>query len=300
MNERDDFYRSLLDNLNDGVYFVDGEKRITYWNRGAERITGYAASEVLGRRCEDNVLMHTDGKGNLLCKTGCPLTETLRSGQMRNTEVYLRHRDGHRVPIAVRTAPIRNDRGDVIGAVEIFSDNSAKTATLERMEEFERLAYLDPLTGLANRRYAEINLRARFEEMQRYGWPFGVIFIDIDRFKEINDQFGHAVGDDVLKMVSKTLVNSARSFDVIGRWGGEEFIAIIANVHPAELVATANRFRVLVQHSSLNTGGAVRVTISLGATLARPGDTIDELLKRVDELMYRSKEEGRNRVTADV
>ena len=300
MNQNDDFYKDLLDNLYDGVYFVDTGRRITYWNKSAERITGYLASEVVGKRCEDNILMHTDGKGNLLCKTGCPLSGTLLDGALRNTEVFLRHKDGHRVPVAVRVAPIRNADGETAGAVEIFTDNTEKAAALERMEEFEKLAYIDSLTGLANRRYAEINLNARHEEMQRYGWPFGVIFIDIDHFKEINDRYGHDVGDEVLTMVAKTLMNSARTFDVVGRWGGEEFLAIIANVNSTELIATANRFRMLVEQSSIDREDLIHVTISLGATLANPEETIPDLLKRVDGLMYLSKSGGRNRVTVDV
>jgi diguanylate cyclase (GGDEF)-like protein len=167
------------------------------------------------------------------------------------------------------------------------------------MEAFEKLAYVDPLTGAANRRYAEITLHARYEEFQRYGWPFGVIFIDIDRFKSINDECGHAAGDEVLKMVAKTLMNSARSFDVVARWGGDEFIAVIANVEKEQLIATANRFRNLVEQSSRVSGPVQQVTISLGATLARSDDTEAAVLERADRFMYTSKSAGKNRVTTD-
>ena len=145
---------------------------------------------------------------------------------------------------------------------------------LERLAELERLAYLDPLTGLANRRYAEITLHARIEELQRYGWLFGVIFIDIDHFKNVNDQLRPRLyGDEVLKMVAKTLQNSVRSFDVVSRWGGEEYLAIIANVQGEELLATANRCRALVERSFLPLFPSLRVTISVGAALAPESDT---------------------------
>ena len=101
-------------------------------------------------------------------------------------------------------------------------------AAIERLAELERIAYIDSLTGLPNRRYAEITLHARMDELQRYGWLFGVIFIDIDNFKSVNDRYGHQCGDEVLKTVAKTLQNSVRSFDVISRWGGEEYLAVIA------------------------------------------------------------------------
>jgi len=300
MNSTDEFYKNLLDNLYDGVYFVDKNRTITYWNRGAERITGYMSDEVMGRCCADNILKHIDEKGAPLCNGGCPLSETLADGKLRSAEVYLLHKDGHRVPISVRVAPIRDDRGQVNGAVEIFTDNKPQAAVLERIAEYEKIMYLDPLTEVANRRYTEITLKARYEEMQRYGWPFGVIFIDIDHFKDINDRFGHDVGDEVLKMVAKTLSRNLRSFDVLGRWGGEEFVGVIANVDRAELIATANRFRMLVEQSRAAVVSPDPVTVSIGATLARPEDTIAELLKRSDKLMYESKAAGRNRVTLDV
>ena len=299
MTQNDNFYHSILDNLYDGVYFVDRDRKITYWNKGAERITGYAAGEVVDSRCYDNILMHVDNHGTLLCKELCPLAATLQDGSERTADVYLRHKDGHRVSVNVRITPMRNESGVIVGGVEVFSDNSMKLSSIARMEAFEKLAYLDPLTGTANRRFAEITLHARYEEFNRYGWPFGLIFIDIDRFKCINDEFGHAAGDEVLRMVAKTLMNSARSFDVVARWGGDEFIAVIANVDREQLIATANRFRILVEQSSRAAGPVRQVTISVGATLARSDDTEAALLERADRLMYESKSAGKNRVTAD-
>lgn len=299
MANNDNFYHAILDNLYDGVYFVDRDRKITYWNKGAERITGHLAAEVVGSRCSDNILMHVDGQGALLCKDRCPLAATMLDGVERTSDVYLQHKDGHRVSVNIRITPLRNERGEITGGVEVFTDNSLKLSAIARMEAFEKLAYLDPLTGAANRRYAEITLHARYEEFQRYGWPFGVVFIDIDRFKCINDECGHAAGDEVLKMVAKTLMNSARSFDVVARWGGDEFIAVIANVEKEQLIAAANRFRTLVEQSSRVPGPVQQVTISVGATLARSDDTEATVLERADRFMYQSKTAGKNRVTTD-
>jgi diguanylate cyclase (GGDEF)-like protein/PAS domain S-box-containing protein len=293
------FYKTLLDNLYDGVYFVDKDRRITYWNKGAARITGYTEAEVVGRQCSDDILMHVDREGNSLCLGLCPLADTIKDGQARSSDVYLQHKDGHRVHVFVSVAQIRDRQGRVAGGLEVFTDNTPAAEVLERFADLERLAYLDPLTGLANRRYAEIALNARIEELQRYGWRFGVIFIDIDSFKDVNDRYGHDVGDEVLKMVAKTLQNSVRSFDIVSRWGGEEYLAVIAHVEGDELIATANRCRALVAQSSLPGAAPARVTISLGATLARPGDTMESIIKRSDELMYKSKAAGRNMVTTD-
>ncbi len=297
--DRDDFYRILLDNLYDGVYFVDRDRRISYWNKSAERITGYTAEEVLGKSCADNLLMHIDQDGRNLCVGCCPLSESILKGTPNAKEIYLLHKDGHRVPILVRVAPLRDEHGTVTGAVEVFTDNTSKAAMIERLAEIERIAYVDPLTGLANRRYTEIALASRHEEMQRYGWPYGVIYIDIDDFKQVNDRYGHDTGDEVLGMVAKTLANTTRSFDVVGRWGGDEFVAVIANVSREELLQTANRFRLLVERSRVRGAHPVGITISLGAAIAGPEESVGELLKRADLCLYRSKSAGKNRVSAD-
>ena len=220
MPEDDTPYKSCLDNLYDGVYFLDPNRKITYWNKAAERLTGYRADEVLGTCCKDNVLMHVDAGGICLCDRSCPAAETLADGQLRQADVFLHHKDGHRIPVSVRVAPIHGTNNEIMGAIQIFSDDSPKAAMAQRIEELRKLALYDPLTGLGNRRYGEMFLQTRFEEMRRYDWPFGIFFIDIDHFKRVNDVHGHDVGDKVLAMVAKTLAANVRSFDVVTRWGG--------------------------------------------------------------------------------
>jgi diguanylate cyclase (GGDEF)-like protein/PAS domain S-box-containing protein len=295
-----DLFRELLDNLYDGVYFVDRNMVITYWNKGAERMSGFTADEMVGTSCKDNILKHIDHTGHSLCLDGCPLSAAMEDGKERQAEVYLHHREGHRVPVLVRVAPIRDNSGQTIGAVEIFSDNSARIADLQRIEELRHLALLDPLTSLANRRYLEITLRSGLEELERYGWAFGILFIDVDNFKSVNDSYGHETGDEVLKMIAKSMTNCCRVFDTVGRWGGEEFVAIIMNVGKEDFRITAERFRQVIEHSTLTVGeDQIRVTVSIGATDAVPGDTIASLLQRADTLMYLSKQAGRNCVSFD-
>lgn len=291
-------FRTILENLHDGVYFVDPTRMIKYWNKGAERITGYPAREMLGRHCWDNILTHVNEQGMNLCEQGCPLVETLRDGLFREAEVYLRHKDGHRVPVMVRVSPVRDSKRRIIGAAEIFSDDASRIACLEKLRELETLSLIDSLTGVGNRRYVEMNVRAMLNEMRRYGWSFGVLFADIDYFKRVNDSYGHDVGDAVLKMVGGTLSNNVRPFDVVGRWGGEEFAALIANVDEDQLSAVADKLRILVEKSGVVVEGKiVGVTISIGATMSMPGDTLESVMKRADELLYESKARGRNRVT---
>ncbi|MHC4860618.1 MAG: sensor domain-containing diguanylate cyclase [Planctomycetota bacterium] len=292
-----DFHRELLDSLYDGVYFLDPDRKITYWSRAAERLTGYGRSEVLGKRCADNLLMHVDGQGRSLCADNCPVKETLENGQPCEANAFFRHKKGHRVPVSIRATPVRDHEGNVVGAVEIFRDESRDEEIFRRVEELERMALVDQQTGLANRRHCEAHLRMRLEELSRYDWPVGVLFIDIDHFKRVNDNYGHDVGDDVLRVVARSLINSMRPFDFLGRWGGEEFLGVVVNVEEAQLNEIAERCRLLVEASGVpSASGAIPVTVSVGATLAATGEELETVVKRADELMYRAKEAGRNRV----
>lgn len=198
----------------------------------------------------------------------------------------------------IRVAPIRDSENRIAGAVETFSEISSKGAIAQRMEDLQKMALYDTLTNLANRRFLQMKIESRLNELERYGWPFGVVFIDIDHFKEINDTYGHKSGDRVLQVVANTLANNIRAFDVAGRWGGEEFLVIVVNVNRETLFSIADKLRILVKRSSVSAGPEIiRVTISLGATLANPSDTVDTLVARADQFMYRSKSFGRNRVS---
>jgi diguanylate cyclase (GGDEF)-like protein/PAS domain S-box-containing protein len=300
MKKNETFYEGILDNLYDGIYFVDRDRKITYWNKAAERITGFLRSEALGTHCHDHILNHINDEGEPLCHRDCPLARCMETGEPMQAELYLHHKEGYRLPVSIRVTPILDKDGSVIGAAELFSDNSAKAMMLQRMEELETMALIDPLTRMANRRYIEMHLRNRLEEMHRYGWTFCVLFVDIDDFKRVNDSYGHDAGDKVLKIVGRTLSGNARPFDIFGRWGGEEFVAIIENVSYKTLPMIANRFRLLVENSYLSVGDRkIRVSVSIGATVARLEDTVETLLRRADQLMYQSKKAGKNRLTTD-
>lgn len=287
--------KQLLDNINDGVYSVDKERRIVYWNPAAERITGYSADEVIGSHCWDNILMHVDCEGKSLCLDSCPIAETISTKQNREAEVFLRHKDGYRIPVLVRTIPIKNDDGEILGAFEVFREDYNHEAAEKQLDELRKLALLDPLTSIANRRYLEEIIHARLDEYKRYGWNFGILFVDIDWFKQINDKHGHDAGDSILRTVTQTIIHNIRGFDVVGRWGGDEFVIVMPNTEIQELKTIANRIKVLVDKSTLDYNGkSISTTVSIGGTIVREDDTYKRVVDRADALMYRCKEAGRN------
>lgn len=290
-------YDNVFNSLRDGIYFVDTERKITFWNKGAERITGFTAQEVLDTYCFNNLLNHVDPDGNKLCHGGCPLHQTIQDQKPRSTLVYLHHKNGHRVPVQVQTLPLYDDEGQLVGCIEVFSDESHGFGHDLSREELQAIAFTDALTGIPNRRYAESHLRKAHMSLLEDGTPYAVALIDIDHFKKVNDTYGHDMGDEVLKIVASTLNSSTRSIDCAARWGGEEFLLILQGVTEELLHPFLERVRMLVETSVYRSPEhTLSVTVSIGGAFATPEDTTLSVTKRADQLLYQAKEQGRNRV----
>jgi diguanylate cyclase (GGDEF)-like protein/PAS domain S-box-containing protein len=288
--------RALLESMSEALYVVDRRRTITYWNRAAEELTGFPAEEVLGHRCRDGVLNHVDEHGASLCGARCPLVATMRDGVRREVVAYAHHRDGHRLPVAVRAAALHDAEGRTVGAVEAFHDDSRCQSLARRAAEAEDQALVDPLTGVGNRRKLQQALHRLDDEHRRYGRGFAVLFLDVDRFKSVNDTYGHPVGDRALELVGGTRRSCTRPGDVCGRWGGEEFLLLAAVSDEGQARALAERLRRLIASSWLDVEGErLRLTISVGVALSGPDEPVEATVDRADAAMLRAKAEGRNR-----
>lgn len=287
----------MLAQLFDGLYITDANRRITYWNAAAEKMTGFSKEDVLGKCCSDNILMHINDKGEQLCVKGCPLSVSIQTGEHQEADVFLHHKNGHRVPVKVRVSPLKDTEGNIVGAVEIFTDNTSELEKTNRISDLERLALWDELTQLPNRRYLQHLLEMRFAEFERTGGTFGLAVIDIDHFKKVNDIHGHDVGDRVLQTVAQTINHGKRAYDVVGRWGGEEFLLIAPSINSSQLHSLMNRLRMLVEKSLYTCESKqLNITVSLGGAVVCNGDTPHTLFKKADHMLYESKDGGRNRV----
>ncbi|SEK30087.1 sensor domain-containing diguanylate cyclase [Halomonas daqiaonensis] len=161
----------------------------------------------------------------------------------------------------------------------------------ERTEELERLASRDVLTGLMNRRGMQLRLEEEVERASREASPFGLIWLDLDHFKKVNDTLGHAAGDRALTTVADVLQETLRPYDQAARWGGDEFLVLLSPCDADNLLRVAERLRHEVK---AQVGRASPITISIGACLSIPGESLDAMLLRADEALYQAKDEGRN------
>lgn len=294
----------LLDYLYEGIYFVDKDRTITSWNKGAQNITGFSATDVVNSKCYNNILNHVDQNGNKLCFSGCPLYSTMEDGIPREAKVFLHHKKGYRVPVSVKTIPMYGKNDEIIGAIEIFLDDKNKVQILSSLEKYRKEATEDALTGIPNRRFIQTVLNSRHKEYVEFGMTYGIAFIDIDDFKKVNDVYGHDIGDEILKMIAKTLEENLRKQDAICRWGGEEFVIVFSDVDSDEIHVAAEKIRMLVEQSGLRVekennqeNKTINVTISIGVTISNETDLAESIIKRADALMYQSKQKGKNMVT---
>ena len=286
MNDNDHIYTTILDNVSDGIYFVDRQRTITFWNRSAEKITGYKAGELIGQECQADILMHINEQGMRLCTGLCPLAKTLHDGLVREELVYLFHKAGHRVPVTARFMPIRDNNKNIIGVVEIFRDISSKLEQAAKVKSLAKMAYVDPLTGLVNRQYIEYKLGHLLQDLLKGGQPFGILQFNIDQFKKFNDHYGSRFGDEILKILSATLTSNVTQSDTVGRWVGAKYVIISQNTNKGMLLLLANKLKTLVEQSGLKLDDLLlQVTVSISGAIAAPGETAEGLLERVEKIM---------------
>jgi len=286
---------NVLDTMFEGVYFVDRERRIEKWNAGAAKLTGYTSDELLHRCCADNILVHVDEQGTELCKSGCPLHRTLRDGESRQANVYLRHKLGYRVPVMVRTTAIRDSSGKVVGAVETFRELGEAEQAKARIAELEQVAFVDAVTGIPNRHFLETQLNRLLHQYESVGELFSMCMLDVDCFKSANDEYGHEFGDRVLQTLAQTLLNSLRRTDMLGRWGGDEFVLLLPGTGRERTKQVVERARVLIAGTGTpTTNGFLRITVSIGAVVVATGNDRAALIQRVDQQLYMAKAKGKN------
>lgn len=285
----------LFEAFHEAIYIVDNERKILYFNPAASQISGFEKDEMVNTFCFDNKLNHVDEKGKKLCLDGCPLVESIKTNQIVENFVYLHHKNGHRIRVHVRVIPYE-ENGKIIGAIEVFTDVTERNLLLEELIIQKKLSLLDPLTGLFNRRF----LHEEFPTLAKAisdDEKLGILFIDVDDFKLINDKHGHLIGDEVLKNISKTIQYNLKGNDFVIRYGGDEILVLLRNTDQDNVEFVAEKLRILVKNSvSRGIKQGLKTTISVGATIHDRKESLLQAINRADHAMYLAKSQGNNQV----
>ena len=285
----------LMDNLPGMAYRrrLEDHWRLLFVSDGCAALTGYESSELINSPVVGySDLMDAESRE----KVTRAVREALASDQPFSVEYALTRKDKSQVWVWEQGRAVVESNGETIleGVVLDISDRK------ELESELAEMATRDPLTGLLNRRELSRLLEEELERAKRYQRPLAILWIDFDHFKDINDTYGHAAGDSVLKSASKLLQDRVRSVDWVGRFGGEEFVIVLPEMDVAEAKETAERLRYLISTvpQPLGNGDSVPLTVSVGvAVYPSHGLTAAQLRAAADRAMYRAKDRGRNCVS---
>jgi len=288
-------FKSLVENTNDVIMVMDatplkdGGPYIVYVNPAFEKLMGYSAEEVVGQNPKILQGKDTDDK------TRHQIRQAMSTGERIRTQILNYAKDGQPLWLDINIVPIHNDRGELAFFAAIERDLTEHKMLQSRLEV---LASTDALTGLPNRQAIMNRAEKEFARARQTQLPLSIVMIDVDHFKAINDQHGHAAGDHVLKEVGAICQDVLRGSDVIGRIGGEEFVLLLPGAPQASAEQVAERMRARLAGTQINLHEkAFTVTASFGvATLSDDDNTLQEILDRADEAMYHAKHGGRNQV----
>ncbi|MFN2258044.1 MAG: GGDEF domain-containing protein, partial [Desulfuromonadaceae bacterium] len=254
---------------------------ITYASEAFCRISGYEVHELLGQN--HNIIRHPDMPSSVFED----MWHSIKSGKIWHGEVKNRTKEGGFYWVDTTVSPVCDSLGDVYGYMAVRHDITDK-------KRIEQLSITDPLTGLFNRLKLDEELKHEHTRYERYGHKFAVILFDIDHFKRINDTYGHLSGDKVLQEFSALSKSHLRDTDVLGRWGGEEFLIVAPGTDSDGAINLAEKLRQAIAEFDFTHVGTV--TASFGVAVIQEHEESDRLLKRMDEALYQAKEQGRNQV----
>jgi len=290
-------YRNILESLPAAVCLIDRERRIVLWNEASERITGHLGQEVIGRRCADNLLMDCEANGEILCGAACPLDQTAHDGQTREADVFLLHKDGHRVPVRIHTVPVRDEEGSIIGACECFDEHPIGLPVIRPVHPIEPAIGLDQVTQLPDRSAILRRLEAELQDFRASGLLFGVLCLTVDNLDGLRETGGGKAAKSVLRAAGRTLASSVGPGDLVGYWSEDEFVAIVNGCTEAMLLQFGIALKRLAGLDAVPWwGGHLKATMSVGGTIARAEDTAQQVVERAGLALRNSMETGPNRV----
>jgi len=278
---------SFLDHTAEAILITDAKTRIVYVNRSFTRVTGYTLKEVSGKTPR---LLHS---GRQTTAFYTHMWKRINASGRWQGEIWNRRKNGDIYPEWLSITAIKSSTGKVENYLAIFSD-----ITLRKREEQELydLATHDALTGLPNRFFFSERFRHAMVRARRASHMVGLLYLDLDRFKPVNDALGHKCGDKLLQTVARRLKRSVREEDTIARLGGDEFAVILEHLsRPRDAAATARKLLHAMARPFRLEGHKASITASIGITVyPLDGDDVETLVKRADGAMYRAKTERMN------
>ncbi|MFZ3214982.1 MAG: diguanylate cyclase [Candidatus Acidiferrales bacterium] len=293
-----EIYRTVLEGMQTGVYLVDREERIRFWNEGAERITGYFRQDVVGHFCRDFFPPQKEEGKDGICEIGGAVASVLRDGRPAIAEVTLRHKAGHQVMVRIRATAIRDGEGAVVGAAESIDADPWAFDADRRRKKLAEYGCLDDATGVLTRAYIDTHLRESLTTFAEHRIPFGILCVQVDLMDRFRPSYGPAAVAAALRIVAQTIESNLRPTDFVGHSGGNDFLTILTECTPKELGSIAARLQHTVNSTRIKWwGDQLAVTASFGGATVQAGDDEQSIIERAQKSLAESVAAGGDRVT---
>ncbi|MEO1524456.1 MAG: diguanylate cyclase [Planctomycetota bacterium] len=289
------FKSQLLRTLKDGVVFTDTEGVVTQWNLAMERMTGVLSEAMVGKQWSISAVSMRDADGDEDHETQCPLSECVETGISVRRAMVIEN-GMYSIPVHVEVAPVVGEERGSYGCVIVVHDLSDRENLERRLESLHQETILDPLTRVANRAHFDQTLKDLVKSASSGGNTFALIICDIDKFKRINDTFGHPAGDDALMTFAELLRSHSREGDLVARYGGEEFLLLADACDNSTGIRRAEAIRAALESTRIPSLNDECMTASFGVTEYQSGDTAATVVARADRALLKAKDNGRNRV----
>jgi diguanylate cyclase (GGDEF)-like protein/PAS domain S-box-containing protein len=293
-----EIYRIVLESMRTGLYMVDRDQRIQFWNEGAEKITGYFRQDVVGHFCRDFFPpQKEDGKSGI-CEIGGALASVLRDGRPAIAEITLRHKAGHQVLVRIRAIPIRDAAGSVIGAAESIDADPWAFESDRRHRKLASYGCLDESTGVLSDSYLQTHLRESLTTFVEHNIPFSILCFQFDSLGRFRRTYGTGALNAALRVVAQTVEGNLRPTDFVGHSGGSSFLAILTECNHFELCRATERVKNTVNSTKIKWwGDELPVDVTFGGTTVQVGDDEKSIMARAEKALAEGVAAGGNCVT---
>jgi diguanylate cyclase (GGDEF)-like protein/PAS domain S-box-containing protein len=285
-------YSWLAENMDDVVWVMNIDGKFIYMSPSVEKLRGFSVEEVMAQTFEELICEQSREAVVHAMQAGVDAAMRGEVPPMQLLRVAQPCKDGSIVWTEVNSRLVVDEHTGEMRFIGLTRDI---TKSIAYEEDLERIAITDQLTNIFNRRKLNEIFQVNKDLADRYGTTFGVVMIDIDHFKSVNDLYGHKIGDLILQTFASLMLEQTRNSDIVGRWGGEEFLIILPHATEESIMTFSENLRMKIQSNDFEVVG--NITASIGATLYHRTESYDEAVSRADKALYISKEAGRNRVT---
>jgi PAS domain S-box-containing protein len=274
--------RDMLENVPVALCVVDLQKRIVFWSSGAERVTGHLRHEVLGHSCIADALLHCDQPGCEFCDEHCPVACAMKTSQAVDSAGFLRHKDGHEVPVRIRAVPVYNQHRSIIGALSTFEELQAGISRERGEANASSPDFEDHVTGVASRAMMQAHLQAKLATLS----PHWVFLAKVQGLAHFRASLGAEAASSLLRLMVRTVESCLWTSDLVGRWSDDQFLLLVNGNREEGIEALRARIRRMLAAEGIEWWGERRsLPVLIVATAAEVGDSVESLVQRLHKLL---------------